>query len=221
MALTVWTTVATCSMFIFYLFLIFKLFLKKLNSNIRRRLFCCWKPEPARCDSCFIISPLHPRRLAKKSWFGNFINLEKEEQIFIVIRDKPLSSIKADIVHAFLSVSSAPVRPSVVSSRVLVSSLTQDLFVPLRSRVSATASSLRLVFGRSTSPPPGPRCSRSLWSSRWTSPTPRTPAPPRRSESTRWPSLCSQVQTVLRPDHVWTQLLVPGFIRSVSSGFTL
>lgn len=44
-------------------------------------------------------------RLAKKSWFGNFINLEKEEQIFIVIKDKPLSSIKADIVQAFLSVS--------------------------------------------------------------------------------------------------------------------
>uniref|UniRef100_A0AAV2LFX7 Protein kinase domain-containing protein n=1 Tax=Knipowitschia caucasica TaxID=637954 RepID=A0AAV2LFX7_KNICA len=41
--------------------------------------------------------------LAKKSWFGNFIGLEKEEQIFVVIRDKPLSSVKADIVHAFLS----------------------------------------------------------------------------------------------------------------------
>lgn len=48
-------------------------------------------------------------RLAKKSWFGNFINLEKEEQIFVVIKDKPLSSIKADIVHAFLSVSLPPV----------------------------------------------------------------------------------------------------------------
>lgn len=49
-----------------------------------------------------------PPRLAKKSWFGNFINLEKEEQIFVVIKDKPLSSIKADIVHAFLSVSPFP-----------------------------------------------------------------------------------------------------------------
>lgn len=49
-----------------------------------------------------------PRRLAKKSWFGNFISLEKEEQIFLVIKDKPLSSIKADIVHAFLSVSLVP-----------------------------------------------------------------------------------------------------------------
>uniref|UniRef100_A0A2K5YL51 BR serine/threonine kinase 2 n=1 Tax=Mandrillus leucophaeus TaxID=9568 RepID=A0A2K5YL51_MANLE len=45
-------------------------------------------------------------RLAKKSWFGNFISLEKEEQIFVVIKDKPLSSIKADIVHAFLSIPS-------------------------------------------------------------------------------------------------------------------
>uniref|UniRef100_A0A2K5VUR2 Uncharacterized protein n=1 Tax=Macaca fascicularis TaxID=9541 RepID=A0A2K5VUR2_MACFA len=47
-----------------------------------------------------------PPRLAKKSWFGNFISLEKEEQIFVVIKDKPLSSIKADIVHAFLSIPS-------------------------------------------------------------------------------------------------------------------
>lgn len=43
-------------------------------------------------------------RLAKRSWFGNFISLDKEEQIFLVLKDKPLSSIKADIVHAFLSV---------------------------------------------------------------------------------------------------------------------
>lgn len=56
----------------------------------------CEQPPPAR--------PPAPR-LAKKSWFGNFISLEKEEQIFVVIKDKPLSSIKADIVHAFLSVS--------------------------------------------------------------------------------------------------------------------
>ncbi|CDQ80052.1 unnamed protein product, partial [Oncorhynchus mykiss] len=55
------------------------------------------------CQSA-VFSP--PCRLAKKSWFGNFINLDKEEQIFILIKDKPLSSIKADIVHAFLSIPS-------------------------------------------------------------------------------------------------------------------
>ena len=57
------------------------------------------------CNRQSVSLPLFfPNRLAKKSWFGNFINLEKEEQIFIVIKDKPLSSIKADIVQAFLSV---------------------------------------------------------------------------------------------------------------------
>ncbi|OBS66788.1 hypothetical protein A6R68_04680 [Neotoma lepida] len=48
----------------------------------------------------------HSQRLAKRSWFGNFISLDKEEQIFLVLKDKPLSSIKADIVHAFLSIPS-------------------------------------------------------------------------------------------------------------------
>nr|XP_056706689.1 serine/threonine-protein kinase BRSK2 isoform X4 [Euleptes europaea] len=57
-------------------------------------------------DSDDWIIYLDMARLAKKSWFGNFINLEKEEQIFVVIKDKPLSSIKADIVHAFLSIPS-------------------------------------------------------------------------------------------------------------------
>ncbi|XP_047657133.1 serine/threonine-protein kinase BRSK2 isoform X3 [Tachysurus fulvidraco] len=52
------------------------------------------------------LTPESSPELAKKSWFGNFISLEKEEQIFIVIQDKPLSSIKADIVHAFLSIPS-------------------------------------------------------------------------------------------------------------------
>lgn len=55
---------------------------------------------------------LSPHRLAKKSWFGNFINLEKEEQIFVVIKDKPLSSIKADIVQAFLSVCNSIIIPT-------------------------------------------------------------------------------------------------------------
>uniref|UniRef100_H3AJ82 BR serine/threonine kinase 2 n=1 Tax=Latimeria chalumnae TaxID=7897 RepID=H3AJ82_LATCH len=60
-------------------------------------------PTPEEMSS---LTPESSPELAKKSWFGNFINLEKEEQIFVVIKDKPLSSIKADIVHAFLSIPS-------------------------------------------------------------------------------------------------------------------
>uniref|UniRef100_A0A8C6V0N9 Si:dkey-16p21.7 n=1 Tax=Neogobius melanostomus TaxID=47308 RepID=A0A8C6V0N9_9GOBI len=52
------------------------------------------------------LTPESSPELAKKSWFGNFISLEKEEQIFVLIQDKPLSSIKADIIHAFLSIQS-------------------------------------------------------------------------------------------------------------------
>ncbi|XP_038548536.1 serine/threonine-protein kinase BRSK2-like isoform X2 [Micropterus salmoides] len=52
------------------------------------------------------LTPESSPELAKRSWFGNFISLDKEEQIFILIQDKPLSSIKADIVHAFLSIPS-------------------------------------------------------------------------------------------------------------------
>ncbi|XP_026181983.1 serine/threonine-protein kinase BRSK2-like isoform X2 [Mastacembelus armatus] len=52
------------------------------------------------------LTPESSPELAKRSWFGNFISLEKEEQIFVLITDKPLSSIKADIVHAFLSIPS-------------------------------------------------------------------------------------------------------------------
>ncbi|XP_007955483.1 serine/threonine-protein kinase BRSK1 [Orycteropus afer afer] len=52
------------------------------------------------------LTPESSPELAKRSWFGNFISLDKEEQIFLVLKDKPLNSIKADIVHAFLSIPS-------------------------------------------------------------------------------------------------------------------
>lgn len=45
-------------------------------------------------------------RLTKKSWFGALMGTEKEEHHFVMIRDKNLSQIKADLVHAFLCVCS-------------------------------------------------------------------------------------------------------------------
>ena len=44
-------------------------------------------------------------RMSKKSWFGALMGSEREEHHFVMVRDKPLSEIKADLVHAFLSVS--------------------------------------------------------------------------------------------------------------------
>lgn len=50
-------------------------------------------------------TPLSSPELTKKSWFGNLITSERDEQQTVVIRDKPLAIIKADLIHAFLSVS--------------------------------------------------------------------------------------------------------------------
>eukprot|EP00914_Ancora_sagittata_P024243 GHVO01048268.1.p1 GENE.GHVO01048268.1~~GHVO01048268.1.p1 ORF type:complete len:148 (-),score=11.10 GHVO01048268.1:249-692(-) len=43
--------------------------------------------------------------LTKKSWFGALMGTEKEDHHFVMIRDKNLSQIKADLVHSFLCVS--------------------------------------------------------------------------------------------------------------------
>uniref|UniRef100_A0A673WNE4 Uncharacterized protein n=1 Tax=Salmo trutta TaxID=8032 RepID=A0A673WNE4_SALTR len=75
------------------------------------------------------LTPESSPELAKKSWFGNFISLEKEEQIFVVIRDKPLSSVKADIVHAFLSI---PSLSHSVISQTSFRARVQDFRRPLR-----------------------------------------------------------------------------------------
>jgi len=45
--------------------------------------------------------------MTKKSWFGSLMGSEREEHHFVMVRDKPLSQIKADLIHAFLSVSIA------------------------------------------------------------------------------------------------------------------
>ena len=44
--------------------------------------------------------------LTKRSWFGSLMSTEKDETYTIIVKGKPLASIKADLIHAFLSVSS-------------------------------------------------------------------------------------------------------------------
>ncbi|KAL5006823.1 hypothetical protein ScPMuIL_015629 [Solemya velum] len=50
-------------------------------------------------------TPESSPEMTKKSWFGALIGAEREEHHFVMIQDKPLSQIKADLVHAFLSTS--------------------------------------------------------------------------------------------------------------------
>lgn len=108
-------------------------------------------------------------RLAKRSWFGNFISLEKEEQIFVLIRDKPLSSIKADIVQAFLSVCIIRLKNKnfhdiffLLNNHIWSS----YMFLP-RSHPSATALCPKTVSGQSTNLLAAPPSSRSQSNSRY------------------------------------------------------
>ncbi|KAG1676686.1 Serine/threonine-protein kinase BRSK2 [Nymphon striatum] len=49
-------------------------------------------------------TPESSPELAKKSWFGSLMGTEREETFTIIVREKVLASIKADLIHAFLSI---------------------------------------------------------------------------------------------------------------------
>ena len=50
------------------------------------------------------MTPESSPELTKKSWFGNLIATEKDETFTILVKGKPLSTVKAHLIHAFLSV---------------------------------------------------------------------------------------------------------------------
>ncbi|XP_060583686.1 serine/threonine-protein kinase BRSK2-like [Ruditapes philippinarum] len=58
------------------------------------------------CDATeesITMTPDSSPEMTKKSWFGSLMGSEREEHHFVMVRDKPLSQIKADLIHAFLS----------------------------------------------------------------------------------------------------------------------
>lgn len=42
--------------------------------------------------------------LTKRSWFGSLMSTEKDETYTIIVKGKHIAQIKADLIHAFLSV---------------------------------------------------------------------------------------------------------------------
>lgn len=51
------------------------------------------------------LTPDSSPELTKKSWFGSLMTTEKDETFTVLVKGKPLASVKADLIHAFLSVS--------------------------------------------------------------------------------------------------------------------
>ncbi len=51
------------------------------------------------------LTPESSPELTKRSWFGTLMGSERDETYTILVKGKPLASVKADLIHAFLSVS--------------------------------------------------------------------------------------------------------------------
>lgn len=50
------------------------------------------------------LTPESSPELTKRSWFGSLMTSERDESHVILVKDRPLSSVKADLIHAFLSI---------------------------------------------------------------------------------------------------------------------
>lgn len=50
------------------------------------------------------LTPESSPELTKKSWFGSLMTTEKDETFTILVKGKPLATVKADMIHAFLSI---------------------------------------------------------------------------------------------------------------------
>ncbi|XP_054280711.1 serine/threonine-protein kinase BRSK2 isoform X1 [Macrosteles quadrilineatus] len=50
------------------------------------------------------LTPESSPELTKKSWFGSLMTSEKDETFTVLVKGKPLASVKADLIHAFLSI---------------------------------------------------------------------------------------------------------------------
>lgn len=50
------------------------------------------------------LTPDSSPELTKRSWFGSLMTTEKDETFTVLVKGKPLSTVKAHLIHAFLSV---------------------------------------------------------------------------------------------------------------------
>ena len=99
-------------------------------------------------------TPESSPELTKRSWFGSLMSTEKDETYTVVVKGKPLASIKADLIHAFLSVRTSPIFGGNGSKKLLNSRLVIFSIVwPLQCRSGWSTREAQLL----------PRCSNGRW----------------------------------------------------------
>lgn len=58
---------------------------------------------PVSSDEVFLTPDSSPE-VVRRSWFGNLMTTEKDETFTVLVKGKPLATVKAHLIHAFLSV---------------------------------------------------------------------------------------------------------------------
>ena len=78
------------------------------------------------------LTPESSPELTKRSWFGTLMGSERDETYTILVKGKPLASVKADLIHAFLSVSlcNTEQRSRLLPQQLRVRSLILCLLLP-------------------------------------------------------------------------------------------
>ncbi|XP_050426449.1 serine/threonine-protein kinase BRSK2 isoform X2 [Adelges cooleyi] len=74
------------------------------NSVLGSPRFHRRKPQLDVMDNVYRPTPPASPEITKKSWFGSLLASEKDESFTILMTGKPLSIIKADLIHALLSI---------------------------------------------------------------------------------------------------------------------
>ena len=84
-------------------------------------------------------TPESSPELTKRSWFGSLMSTEKDETYTVVVKGKALASIKADLIHAFLSVRHSNLLPVEPRNNLLsvpqVSDLQHSVTTPMSFRL--------------------------------------------------------------------------------------
>lgn len=82
----------------------------KLRQNLnhfhfnKKKLFCSVCDHYSVSSDEVYLTPDSSPELTKRSWFGNLMTTEKDETFTVLVKGKPLATVKAHLIHAFLSV---------------------------------------------------------------------------------------------------------------------
>lgn len=75
-----------------------------VNSNqFHMFILSNWFALTVSSDEVYLTPDSSPE-LTKRSWFGNLMTTEKDETFTVLVKGKPLATVKAHLIHAFLSV---------------------------------------------------------------------------------------------------------------------